>query len=161
MRLQGRSVLLRPVEETDVQALARIVREPEVAAWWAPPERFDGMLAIVVDGEVAGAIQYHEEDDPDYRHASIDLFLAARFHGRGHGTDAVRTLGRWLVAERGHHRLTIDPAAANDAAIRAYEKVGFKRVGVLREYERDPRTGAWRDGLLMDLLASDLAADDP
>ena len=73
----------------------------------------------------------------------------------------MRTLGRWLVAERGHHRLTIDPAAANDAAIRAYEKVGFKRVGVLREYERDPRTGAWRDGLLMDLLASDLAADDP
>jgi aminoglycoside 6'-N-acetyltransferase len=35
------------------------------------------------------------------------------------------------------------------------EKVGFRPVGVLREYWRAPG-GAWRDGLLMDLLASEL-----
>jgi aminoglycoside 6'-N-acetyltransferase len=58
--------------------------------------------------------------------------------------------------ERGHHRLTIDPAAANERAIRCYERVGFRRVGIMRSYWRDP-SGEWQDGLLLELLAGDLA----
>ena len=64
-----------------------------------------------------------------------------------------------LVASREQidHRLTIDPAAHNAAAIRAYEKVGFRPVGVMRQYEREPEEGgSWYDGLLMDLLADEL-----
>ncbi len=67
------------------------------------------------------------------------------------GTEAIRLLARHLFGERGHHRLTIDPAADNTAAIRAYEKVGFRSVGIMRNYERGP-DGVWRDGLLMDML---------
>lgn len=100
-------------------------------------------------------IQYYEEDDPDFRHASIDLFLAERAQGRGLGPDAIRTLVCYLTTQRGHHRLTIDPAVENEEAIRAYEKVGFRRVGIMREYWRSPE-GRWRDGLLMELLARDL-----
>ena len=85
----------------------------------------------------------------------IDLFLGAPWQGRGLGVDTVRTLARHLLAERGHHRLTIDPGADNAAAIRCYERVGFRRVGVMREYWRDG-DGVWRDGLLMDLLADEL-----
>lgn len=54
-----------------------------------------------------------------------------------------------------HHRLTIDPAAAN-TAIRSYRKVGFQPVGIMRAYGRDHRTGGWADGLLVDLLADEL-----
>ena len=82
-------------------------------------------------------IQYCEETDEEYRHAGIDLFLGAPYHDRGLGTDAVRTMARHLIDDRGHHRLTIDPAAHNERAIRCYEKVGFKRVGVMREYWLD------------------------
>ncbi len=60
-----------------------------------------------------------------------------------------------LIGERGHHRITIDPALANTRAIRAYEKVGFERVGVMRKAERDPDGGGWHDALLMQLLAED------
>jgi aminoglycoside 6'-N-acetyltransferase len=67
----------------------------------------------------------------------------------------VRTMALYLIRDRGHHRLIIDPALHNEPAIRCYEKVGFRRVGVMREHWRDP-DGVWRDGLLMDLLASDL-----
>jgi aminoglycoside 6'-N-acetyltransferase len=112
-------------------------------------------FAIELDGEVIGLIQYHEEDDEMYRHAGIDLFLSEQVHGRGLGTDAVRTMARYLIRDRGHHRLVIDPAADNVAAIRAYEKAGFKPVGVMRRYERLPG-GEWHDGLLMDLLADEL-----
>ncbi|HXI44982.1 MAG TPA: GNAT family protein, partial [Candidatus Acidoferrales bacterium] len=68
---------------------------------------------------------------------------------------AIRTLARYLIEGRGHHRLTIDPSAANERAIKAYERVGFRRVGVMRSYERGP-DGTWHDGLLMDLLADEL-----
>ena len=59
-----------------------------------------------------------------------------------------------LVAERGHHRITIDPAVDNEVAIRCYRALGFRPVGVLREYETLP-DGTRRDGLLMDLLAAE------
>ena len=60
-----------------------------------------------------------------------------------------------LIAERGHHRFTIDPALANERAIRAYEAVGFRRVGVMRRYERG-LDGTWHDSLLMDLLVDEI-----
>ncbi len=161
--LYGRNIVLRPLRADDVERVAGIQAEPGVARWWGPPNKAelrrqadgsgDGKaFAIEREGELVGLIQYHEENEPDFRHAGIDVLLAERAQGRGLGTDAVRTLARYLIDERGHHRLTIDPAADNAAAIRTYEKVGFRTVGVMREYWRSP-DGTWRDGLLMDLLA--------
>jgi aminoglycoside 6'-N-acetyltransferase len=43
----------------------------------------------------------------------------------------------------------------NAAAIRAYEKVGFRPVGVMRQAERDIDGQGWHDALLMELLATD------
>src|SRR5215213_775627 len=115
----------------------------------------EGFFAVLHDDDVVGLVQYAEETDPEYRHAGIDLFLGAPYQDRGLGTDTVRTLARHLVEDRGHHRLTIDPVAHNARAIRAYDKAGFRPVGVMREYQREP-DGTWSDGLLMDLLARDL-----
>lgn len=164
--LKGDRVVLRPLQVDDVAVLVEIQAQPSVARWWGRPNEEDlrrqaageseeTSFAITVDGEVAGLVQYAEETDPMYRHAGIDLFLSEELQGRGLGTDAVRTLARYLIHDRGHHRLTIDPSTDNHAAIRAYEKVGFKPVGVMRQYERSPE-GGWRDGLLMDLLADEL-----
>jgi aminoglycoside 6'-N-acetyltransferase len=112
-------------------------------------------LVVETDGQVAGGIQYHEEDDPMYRHASIDIYLGRRFQGQGAGTEAVALLARFLFERRGHHRITIDPAAANHRAIRSYTKVGFRPVGVMRQYERGG-DGGFHDGLLMELLRDEL-----
>ncbi|MFI5009815.1 MAG: GNAT family N-acetyltransferase [Solirubrobacterales bacterium] len=155
---------LRPLAAEDEAELLRIHRTPEVAHWWGlPDEGFpwtdepeSTRLTIEIDGMVAGLIQYCEESEPRYRHATIDLFLDPALHGRGWGTEALRRLVRHLIEERGHHRVTIDPSVTNAAAIRAYEKAGFQPVGVMRRYERDPEGGGWRDGLLMDLLSDEL-----
>jgi aminoglycoside 6'-N-acetyltransferase len=102
-----------------------------------------------------GTVQFHEENEPDYRHAGLDIFLDAEHQGRGLGSEALRTLARYLVEVRGHHRLTIDPSAANERAIRAYGRIGFRPVGLMRRYERGA-DGTFHDGLLMDLLADEL-----
>ena len=155
--IQGERVTLRPVTAESERRLREILAEPSVLQWWGvDPELPEATtFAIEAEGEIAGGIQYWEEDDADYRHASIDVFLGASHQGRGFGSDAVRALARYLIEERGHHRLTIDPAAANERAIRSYERVGFRPVGVMRQYERGP-DGTWHDGLLMDLLAGEL-----
>jgi aminoglycoside 6'-N-acetyltransferase len=167
IRLTGPRVTLRSTTPDDAAILTPIRNEPEVLRWWSHLE--DGemdefvaderSLAIEIDGEVVGAVQYGEEEDPMYRHANIDVYLTASRHGEGLGSEAVRVLARHLLEDRGHHRLTIDPAAANRAAIRAYERVGFRPVGVMRSYEQGP-DGSWHDGLLMELLAGELI-DDP
>ncbi len=165
-RLRGERVTLRPLETADVPRLAEIAAEPEVARWWlglnqddlldkAGPDEDALVFTVELDGEVIGLAQAGEDLDPDYRHANVDLFLTTAWHGRGLGADTVRTLARWLFEGRGHHRITIDPATANERAIRSYERVGFKRVGVMRRYERGAN-GDWHDGLLLDLLPEDL-----
>ncbi|HEX4980685.1 MAG TPA: GNAT family protein, partial [Ilumatobacteraceae bacterium] len=113
------------------------------------------MLVIDEADRIVGAIQWQASEDPVYRHAGIDLYVDPAHHGRGLGTDAVRTLARHLIHDHRHHRLVVDPAADNLAAIRCYTKVGFRPVGVMRQYERGP-DGTWHDGLLMDLLADEL-----
>jgi aminoglycoside 6'-N-acetyltransferase len=159
--IQGPRVRLRPLSAADLPALIAIRAEAGVRLWWGEPRPEDfelpedgALLAIEVSGSVAGLIQYEEVEDPQYRSAGIDLFLGAEWEGRGLGREAVGLLVAHLIEQRGHHRLTIDPAAANERAIRCYEAVGFVRVGVMRQYER-AFDGTWRDGLLMELIAAD------
>ncbi len=166
--LRGARVVLRQAGPGDAERLAEILATPEVARWWGPYPLeqvrremvvpFEDELTFVVelDGEVIGLVQRWEESEPQYRHAGIDISLHPDWQRKGLGADAVRTMARHLFDDLGHHRVTIDPAAHNAAAIACYRKVGFKDVGVMRQYERAP-DGTWHDGLLMELLRGDLA----
>jgi aminoglycoside 6'-N-acetyltransferase len=163
--LDAAGVTLRPLTEDDVERLAEIVAAPGVREWWGtpdPPERereglrnHGAAFAVEADGELAGWVGFNEESEPDYRHASLDIALAPPHQGRGLGPAALRAAIAWLAEERGHHRFTIDPALENERAIRAYSKVGFRPVGIMRRAERWA-DGDWHDSLLMDLLAEEL-----
>lgn len=166
-QLSGSRVALRPAGEADIPALAAIRAQPEVYRWWRGGADLHAAVAeelaaedehgfvIEYEDRIVGFIQWWAEDEPDYRHAGIDIYLDTSVRGRGLGADAVRTIARHLIRDHGHHRITIDPAADNASAIRCYAKVGFRPVGVMRQYERGP-DGTWHDGLLMDLLADEL-----
>jgi aminoglycoside 6'-N-acetyltransferase len=164
--LRGERVLLRPVAEDDAARLLQILHEPEVARWWGafdakrvredliePPD--ETVFAVELDGELIGAVNVYEEPTLEYRHASLDIFLTVERHGQGLGSEALRLVARYLFDERGHHRLTIDPAADNERAIHVYERLGFSAVAVMRDYVRGA-DGTWDDGLLMDVLAGEL-----
>ena len=165
--LQGSRVVLRPGRDLDLDALEEVFAAPEVARWWPMRGREQiaeevlhreepGLTVYVIeaDDRVVGVIQSYEESDEDYRSAGLDISIHPTWHGTGVAVDALRTLAQHLF-DHGHHRLTIDPAAHNQRAIAAYAKVGFRPVGVMRQYERGA-DGTWHDGLLMDLLRGEL-----
>ena len=164
--LDGAAVRLRPATADDDGALASILRDPTVGAWWQVPDIDADVAELLGDPELAiwlieeagtilGLIMAGEETDPMYPHGNIDIAIVADGQGRGLGTKAVRMVARWLIDRRGHHRVVIDPSAENERAIAVYAKLGFRPVGVMRSYERW-RDGTWHDGLLMDLLADEL-----
>jgi len=164
----GEEIQLRPILDGDVARLVEMRSHEAVERWWP----LDGRTAleavtegiedpdaearvVVLDGKVVGFVRWFEESDPSYRHASVDLYLDPAVHGRGLGRDTVRAVCRHLFDTRGHHRITIDPAADNEIAIACYRSVGFRPIGTLRRYERTS-DGQWRDGLFMDLLTDEL-----
>lgn len=137
--------------------------DPTVEQWWGAAERSETVddlrnaepdqhfFVIECDGEVAGGIQYFEEPGAQFHYAAIDIFLGSAWQGRGLGREAIELLIGYLVRERGHHRITIDPASANERAVRCYAAVGFRVVGTLREYQLMD-DGTRVDATLMELV---------
>jgi aminoglycoside 6'-N-acetyltransferase len=145
---------LRPFAPADADALAALLAEPEVKRWWADGDygRDTGWV-VEVDGRLAGWIQYVEESYEWFPSVALDIALTTALHGRGYGRRVLRLAVEHFVA-KGHHRFTIDPDPRNERAVRSYAAVGFRPVGILRAYERNPE-GGWHDGLLMDLIVLD------
>jgi aminoglycoside 6'-N-acetyltransferase len=160
MTIEGDGLLLEPTRPEHGDRLRELRATPEVVRWWEPApvgwprQTVEAVeqLTVLVDGEVAGYIQYAEAADPDSRHADVDIFLGPEHQGRGLGTEALGLVVRHLIEERGHHRITLSTSPHNARAIRSYEKAGFRRVGVMRKAARSWVTGEWDDELLMELV---------
>ena len=159
-RTESAKLQIEPVRSEHAERLRELRAHPAVARWWDPPpdewplgpEHGVERCAILVDGELAGAIQFWEETDPGCRYADVDIFLGPEHQGRGLGTEALGMIVRQLIEERGHHRITLSTAVDNARAIHVYEKVGFRPVGVTRKSNLNERSGEWEDELLMEYV---------
>src|SRR4051794_30484554 len=102
--LRTNRLLLRPLRESDVEPLLEMVNDSE---WWGESSdeedlRCDGKaFAIEVDGELAGWLGFDEENDPDYRFASVDITLAPAYQDRGIGPEALSAVIDCLDPQRG------------------------------------------------------------
>ena len=152
--------VLEPVRPEHAERLRELRATPEVAHWWDPapegwplePDPDLHRFTILLDGEVVGYMQFSEEREEAFRHADVDIFLGPDHQGRGLGGEAMRAMLRHLIEERGHHRVTLSTAPGNSRAIRSYEKVGFRRVGVMRKASLGRVSGEWEDELLMEYV---------
>jgi aminoglycoside 6'-N-acetyltransferase len=153
---------LRPAHVEDLPDFLRIIQAPGTAEWWGHYEGQEdddelvGGFAIVLEGETIGWLGSIEETATKYPSVAFDIMIDPAHQAKGYGPEALRALIDHYIA-KGHHRFTIDPSTKNKNAIRAYEKVGFKAIGVERDSEIFP-DGTFGDGLLMDLLARELDA---
>jgi aminoglycoside 6'-N-acetyltransferase len=143
--VRGRLTTLRPAGADDVERLVAWHADAEVARYWddetftrAEMEerlaRQDVEAWIVEEAaEPVGYLQVHP--------AGLDMFLIPAARGRGLGPDAARAMARHLLDKRGRERVTVDPYAWNEGAIRAWGRAGF--VELSRHQPDEDHTAAW------------------
>jgi aminoglycoside 6'-N-acetyltransferase len=130
--LRSTAATLRPAGAADVDRLVAWHADPEVSRYWDDEtftraemeERLarDDVEAWIVEerGEPVGYLQVHSE--------GLDMFLIPPARGRGLGPDAARAMTEHLLGERRRERVTVDPYAWNEGAVRAWERAGFVEV---------------------------------
>jgi RimJ/RimL family protein N-acetyltransferase len=86
--------------------------------------------------------------------ASIDIGIGDEANqGRGYGTEAMQLALQFAFNELNLHRVQLMVFSYNDRAIALYEKSGFKREGVQREFLR--RDGKRHDAYIYGILRAE------
>ncbi len=80
----------------------------------------------------------------------------AAYRGQGYGGEALGLMLRFAFHEINLHRVQLSVFSYNERAIRLYERLGFMREGVMREFLQ--RDGQRFDLLVYGLLAREWAA---
>jgi len=161
----GRSVPVRLLRLEDQGKLVKMYASlsSEALRWAMPPytqetiERWLGnlqnLIAIVaLDGDrIVGHAQITKFVRPRrMRTADLLIYLHQDFHGVGLGSAMMMRLLE-LARRDGLHRLNVDVMAENKAAVRLYEKFGFKVEGVKKEAYLG-EDGSYHDELIMGLI---------
>lgn len=178
--IDGVRLSLRPFRPDDLPHLRRWHADGAVMRWWgerlpvppgaeleaalAPGGRFtrfepSGAFCVEICGDPArpiGLIQY-EGSAPRDRRAQLGLLIGEPdAWGQGYGPEATVLLLNWLINHRNLHRVWLTVQANNRRAIRAYEKVGFRREGTFREHNF--YDGRFNDELIFGILAPEFNA---
>ena len=173
--LRGVKVVLRAVEPADNELIWRWLNNPDVARYWGLPGHTVSMPEIArdeeaqarrgnsrkyivetLDGLAIGEIDYYDlEWKP--RSAWVSILIGdIAYWGGGYGTDAMQTLLQYLFGELNLHRVTLTVHETNERAMRSYEKNGFVREGVMRDWAYFG--GEYVNGVIMAVLAEDFLA---
>lgn len=152
--LMGRRVVLREPREDDAAALFEYASDPDVTRFLAfkPPASPDDtayfiakcrehrlsdreyvyVIADVATDRAMGVIGLRHIDQP-MRTAQIGTWLGRRFWGTGANAEAKRLLLDFSFGLLALHRIEARIAVDNHRSRAAFERLGAKREGVLRE----------------------------
>lgn len=163
--MRSKHVRLRPLQKSDAELLYEWIIDRELVIHNSPffpvsetdheawvermmSERSDLVIFVIEDLATKQAIGTCQLLNINWIHRSAELQIrigSPAFQGRGFGSEAVNLLCGFGFADLNLHRIYLHVFASNQRAIRAYEKCGFSREGVLRE-------SAFVDGSLLDIV---------
>jgi RimJ/RimL family protein N-acetyltransferase len=169
--LVGTHVYLRPLERADAPCFVSWLNDADVARFLVPhrpmtlraeEEFIDGLgkgddvvLGIALrdgDGLIGGTGLHHI--DARCRRASFGILIGAKDEwGKGHGSEATRLMVGYAFETLNLNRVWLHVYEYNARGLRAYEKVGFRREGVLRQ-------DTFRDGRYWDTVAMAILRED-
>lgn len=121
--------------------------------WSADAADHVGFTILVSDEQPVGSIQL-ADIDPWARHAELGIFIGdPAFRGQGLGTEAIRMVLDFSFRQLNLHKVWLTVDSDNDPAICCYDRLGFKRDGVLRDAIF--RDGRYLDRLLMSIVENE------
>lgn len=170
--LRGERVELTALRDTDRELLFEWINDREdvlLNAGYSPvherdhTEWFDSIrhrpdivifgIRTLGDDELVGSCQLLNVDQ---RHSTAGLQIRIgkdEARGKGYGTEAVRLLVAHAFRDMNLERVQLHVFAGNDRAIRAYEKAGFRREGLLR-------SAVYLDGQRSDVVVMGILRDE-
>lgn len=165
---EGR-ILLRPLEEGDLERTRGWVNDPEVARLvnrvlpvCATEHREWYRRVLADERQVIFAVEILAEGthigncglkgiDPRVRKAELWMYLGDKSAwGKGYGTETCRALCRYGFERLNLHRIHLYTPVYNGRAVALYEKIGFVREGLLRQDVF--QDGQHQDAVLMGML---------
>ncbi|ATP41788.1 GNAT family N-acetyltransferase [Solibacillus sp. R5-41] len=115
--------------------------------------RYDFAICLKDTDEMIGELSI-SEIDKENKKAGFRISMASiLLTGKGYGTEAINLVLSFVFEQLQLNRLQLEVFSHNLRGIRAYEKVGFKKEGILRQslYYND----AYSDEIIMAVLKSD------
>ncbi|MEU6465883.1 GNAT family N-acetyltransferase [Streptomyces sp. NPDC046976] len=182
-------LVLRPLDEDDVPALAEMMNDEQVAAWtdvpqpfteagarrWigeqAPAERAAGRgldLAVTefLTQRLVGIVRL-TRTDWRIRATELSYIVAPWARGEGYASEAALATARWLFGDQRFERIELRTAADNTASQQVAQKIGCISEGVLRNAcivhvrtEDDGWADLRTDFIVWSLLPEDLEGAD-
>lgn len=173
--LVGEKIYLRPLERDDAPILLPWVNDPDVIATLRmyTPKNLQNELEFIErtsksDTEIVLGIALKERDkligstglhsiDWKNRHCEFGIVIGDKTEwGKGYGTETTRLMVNYAFETLGMHRVWLRVYEYNQRAIRAYERAGFVREGLLREDRY--HNGRFFHTIVMGLLRSEWEA---
>lgn len=170
MNLKGKKVLLRAIEEEDLVMLKEMVNDPEFEykvvgysfpissfqqkKWFENISKNDSGLKLIIEYEnKAVGLATLEEIDWKNRSASHGMKLIKEAQGKGIGKDVVMTICNYAFNELQLNRLEGGMLETNIPSLKLYEKCGWKKEGVFRQY-------AYKNGRYIDYYPVAILKDE-
>lgn len=173
IQIDGRDILLRYAQESDLDEYFAFLQDPEMnrltgsqsdvtrdetEAWIEKisvksSARVDFLILLKSSNELLGEVVLNEIDSTN-RSANIRIGIQKNQHrGKGYGTEAMIEMLRYGFNTLNLHRIHLGVYTFNPRAIHVYEKVGFKREGLERDY-------LYLDGEFHDMISMSILEEE-
>jgi len=150
--LIGDRIYFRPIEPEDLPLIQRWINDPEIRILEGEvlptsiSDEKEGLENLYKDKSKVWFVVALKDNDKMigtggflriyyiWRNADLSIMIGEKEKwGKGYGTEAIRLLLNYGFEALNFHRISLGVFDFNKRAIRAYEKAGFKKEGVLRD----------------------------
>jgi RimJ/RimL family protein N-acetyltransferase len=177
MEIKGKKVILIPIKPEEKEEFYQLATQSYGSRFWYDKDKrkeltrekffqiwnegyFDinypekgQCFWVVLKKEKIGQISYNQID-VENKKVEIDIIIGDKDNmGKGYGPDVLRVLTKYLFESFDINKILIKAQPNNTRAIKAYEKVGFKKEGVPKEEDHFGRFIGW---FVFKLLKEDL-----
>jgi len=156
--IDTKRLLLRQLSETDIEDVYEYAKEREYFSYTDGfPHEYEELKAVINiwNNEaynskqfIRWAIELKEEkkviggiylfsphgSNVSGKRMDIGIEISAIYSNKGYASEAIRAISKFELKEMGLVRVQAQIVPENIASIRAFEKAGFKREGILRNY---------------------------